>query len=104
MQRIRGIIRHIKHTKGIGITFNYDNDLCLVIRIEDSHYCHEDEKRHMGISASIGENNGCFFAQSCKIRHVTLSSSKTEYTAASIGSIIIVYILRLLNDIGFPHV
>ena len=57
MQRIRGIIRHIKHTKGIGITFNYDNDLCLVIRIEDSHYCHEDEKRHMGISASIGENN-----------------------------------------------
>jgi len=57
----------------------------------------------MGISASIGENNGCFFAQSSKIRHVTLSSSETEYTAVSIGSTNIVYLRRLLDDIGFPQ-
>ena len=77
----------------------------LIINIDASHNCSEDGKGHMCISASIDENNGYFFAQSCKIRHVTLSSSETEYTAVSIGSTNIVYLRRLLGDItGFLEV
>ena len=52
MIRIKRIIRYIKHTKDIGITFNCDDDLRLVI-----HIYYEGGKGHTGISASIGENN-----------------------------------------------
>ena len=104
MKRIKCIIRYIKHTKDIGITFNCDNEMRLIINIDASHNCSEDGKGHMCISASIDENNGYFFAQSCKIRHVTLSSSETEYTAVSIGSTNIVYLRRLLDDMEFPQV
>jgi len=65
MKRIKRIIGYIKHTKDIGITFNCDNDLRLVIHIDASHICYEVGKGHMGISAFNGENNEFLRSHAC---------------------------------------
>lgn len=101
--RVKRIIRHIIATKHKGITFTCDDDFNLYCHVDASYNCYADGKGHYGYTFSIGKYNGSFYAKSSKIRVVALSSTESEYIALCHAATEIVYLRKLLSDIGFTQ-
>ena len=83
--------------------FKCDNDFRLVCHVDASYNCYSDGKSHYGYCFSLGDDNGSFYCKSAKMKMVTLSSTESEYVALCNATTEIVYLRRLLSDIGFPQ-
>ena len=103
LSRVKRIFKYIIATRDYGIRFNCDDDFTLVCHVDASFNCYDDGKGHYGYSISLGHCNGSFIAKSGKIKLVTLSSTETEYVAMSYAATEIVYLRRLLEDLGFSQ-
>ena len=104
-RRLTRIFRNVIATKDQGITFNQDRDFQLKCYVDASYNCYEDGKSHYGYSISLGDGNGAFYAKSAKIKlklsTTALSSFEAEYVGLCEASRDVVFLRRLLNDIGF---
>ena len=103
MKRLRRIFRYVGGTKDYGITFNADDDVKLYAYVDASHNCYDDGKGHYGLCFTLGKNDGAFYARSNKLKLVTLSSTESEYVAMCEASTEVVFLRRLLEDIGFKQ-
>lgn len=103
LRRVKRILRYINTTKHFGITYNRDEDFQLYCFVDASFNCYTDGKSHYGYAFSLGRGNGTFYAKSSKIRIVTLSSTESEYVALCNAVTEVVYLQKLLQDLGFPQ-
>lgn len=103
MRRLKRIFRYLSGTRDYGIIFEGGKEIKLHAYVDASHNCYEDAKGHYGICFSLGKNDGVFYARSSKLKIVTLSSTESEYVAICEAATEVVFIRRLLSDIGFPQ-
>lgn len=103
LRRVKRILQYIYFTKNEGILFNCDNDYNLICYVDASFNCYDDGKGHYGYTFSLGKNNGHFYSKSSKMKIVTLSSTEAEYVALAHAVTEIVYLRRLLKEIGFQQ-
>jgi hypothetical protein len=103
MRRLKRIFRYLSGTKDYGIIFEGGKEIKLHAYVDASHNCYEDAKGHYGICFTLGKNDGAFYARSSKLKIVTLSSTESEYVAICEAATEVVFIRRLLSDIGFPQ-
>jgi hypothetical protein len=89
--------------------FNATRDLPLVLKpdsldlfasVDASYGNHVDSKGHSGIVLTLGLNGGPIFAQSCKQKIVTKSSTEAELVALNDGVSQIMWTRNLLRDLG----
>ena len=62
----RHIVRYIKGTRNIGLTFSSQAELILYGYADASYLTPNDAKSHSGICYSIGRNIACFYFKSNK--------------------------------------
>ena len=99
LQRVNRILRYISATKDLGLTYRCDNDFRLICHVDSSYNSYTDGKSHYGLTFSLGESNGSFYAKSC----ICLSSAEAEYVAVSKASTEIIYLRRLLHSLGWSQ-
>ena len=75
----------------------------LFCYVDATFNSYKNAKSHYGYSFSLGENNGHFFSKSAKMKIVTLSSTESEYVALCFAVLEIVYLRRILAELGFPQ-
>jgi hypothetical protein len=73
----------------------------LRVYVDASHGVHSDGKGVGGIIASLG--SAPILAKSYKLKHVTLSSTESELSATSEAVAHIIYLRRLLEEIGYKQ-
>ena len=80
------IIKYLKGTKDLGLTFSTKVKPILVGYVDASYLTHEDAKSHSGICYSLGQGStACFFSKSAKQKLVTRSSAEAELYALDIS-------------------
>ena len=102
LKRVKRILRYISATKDIGLTYRCDNDFRLICHVDSSYNSYNDGKSHYGLTFSLGESNGSFYAKSQK-SCICLSSTEAEYVAVSKASTEIIYLRRLLHSLGWSQ-
>ena len=103
-RRVKRIIRYIKGTKDIGLTFSADcTDFALRCYVDASFNCYPDGKGYYGYCFMLGTDTSSFYAKSGKLRIVTLSSTEAEYVAMCFATTEALYLRRLLEDLGYPQ-
>ena len=76
------IIKYLKGTKDLGLTFSTNVQPILIGYVDASYLTHEDAKSHSGMCYSLGEKStACFFSKSSKQKLVTRSSAEAELYA-----------------------
>lgn len=95
------ILRYLKDTSKMGVQFNYHNDMQLKAYV-DADYAGDKEGRR-SITGFIGFLNGPVFWASKRQACVTLSSTESEYVAATSSCQEITWCRRLMNEIGFKQ-
>ena len=71
--------------------------------MDAAHHSYPDGKGHYGYSFALGSQDRCFFANSKKMKLVTLSSTESEYVALCEAAREVVWLRRLLKEIGFAQ-
>ena len=103
LRRVHRIFRYVQATKNQGITYTCDRDFSLRCYVDASFNCYDDGRSHYGYTFSLGKSNGSFYAKSAKMKTIPLSSTEAEYIALSLAANEIVFLRRLLNDMGFDQ-
>ncbi len=104
LKMVMRIFKYINNTRDYGITFKSSNDIKLVCWVDASHIHYSDGKGHFGYCFSLGEDDGCFYARSQKMKIVTpAGSTETEYVALYEATTEIVFLRSLLDEMGFPQ-
>ena len=102
LRMVHRIFRYLAGTPSYGIRFE-SGDIILVCHVDASHNCYDDARGHYGYCFSLGERDGVFYAKSSKLKLTTLSSTESEYVALCEAARDIVWLRRLLEDLGFPQ-
>jgi hypothetical protein len=100
LKNVQRIFRYIISTREYGITFYSDDDYTLCCHVDASYNCYTDGKSHYGYTISLGRDNGSFVCKSAKIKLVTTSSTEAEYVAMYYACTELLFLRRLLSDIG----
>lgn len=104
LKMVLRIFKYINGTRDSGLTFRSSPDIKLRCWVDASHIHYEDGKGHFGYCFSLGDGDGCFYSRSQKMKIVTpAGSTETEYVALYEATTEIVFLRRLLNEIGFPQ-
>ena len=102
LRMVHRIFRYVAGTRLFGIKFEI-GEIVLVCHVDASHNCYDDARGHYGYCFSLGEGDGVFYAKSAKLKLTTLSSTESEYVALCEAARDIVWLRRLLGDIGFTQ-
>ena len=94
------IVRYIKGTRNIGLTFSSQAELILYGYADASYLTHNDAKSHSGICYSIGKNTACFYFKSNKQRLTTRSSAEAELIALDLCVVDIIWFRNMLEFLG----
>ena len=94
------IVRYIKGTRNIGLTFSSQAELILYGYADASYLTHNDAKSHSGICYSIGKNTACFYFKSNKQRLITRSSAEAELIALDLCVVDIIWFRNMLEFLG----
>ena len=65
-QNVKRFIRYISMKTNVGIAYNCDDDYQLICYVDSSYNSYIDGKFHYGLTFSLGEQNGSFYAKSQK--------------------------------------
>ena len=105
LKKVIRIFLYINTTKEYGITFSGNtNDFKLYAWADASHNCYSDGKGHGCVMFSLGIGDGVFYARSFKIKIVTLSAYESEYVVLCECATEVIFIRRLLKNIGLKQV
>jgi hypothetical protein len=109
-QALKRVLRYLKGTRHIGLTFTPSNtgQREAVIRLfswTDAAYAvHVDSRSHLGTCMSIGKHNTAKFQQtSAKAKRNHLSSTEAEVDAGVSAACNIIWARALLAELGFPQ-
>ncbi len=97
------IFQYLSCTLDLGIRYSSGGSMELVGSVDASHNQYEDGRGHYGYSFSLGRGNGSFDAKSSKMKLNTLSSTESEYVAFCEATREVIWLRRLLADMGFPQ-
>ena len=98
------IFQYLTCTLDLGIRYSAKGSMELVGSVDASHNQYEDGRGHYGYSFSLGRGNGSFDAKSSKMKLNTLSSTESEYVAFCEATREVIWLRRLLADMGFPQI
>jgi hypothetical protein len=102
MKRVDRIFKYLTKTYSYGLTFK-KGPIELVCFVDAAYNCYDDAKSHYGYCFSFGVNDGCFYGKSKKAKVTALSSTEAEYVAICEAARDIIWIRRLLEEIGFKQ-
>jgi hypothetical protein len=102
MRRVKRIFKYIESTQDHGITF-MPGEIELVCWADSAFNCYEDAKSHYGYAFALGIGDGVFYARSSKMKLTVLSSTEAEYVAACEAARDLVWLRRLLKELGFAQ-
>ena len=94
---IKHVLRYLKGTRDLGITFQNDTGLGLEFFV-DSDYANRADARSIGGYAGV-LGGGCVAWSSRKQRTVSLSTTEAEYIALTEGAKELIWLRRFLCDI-----
>jgi hypothetical protein len=103
------VLRYLKGTKDLGITFhptqkNRDTLVEIICYADAAYSVHTDGKSHSGYTYSLGDHKtGMFFSRSIKQSRVTTSSTEAELTSLEEAAKDIVWMRMLLEELGFEQ-
>ena len=100
---VRRVLRYVQATSNKGLLFKADEDTQLYAWADASFASREDSRSQSGYCFSIGRDNASFHARSSKQLIVTLSSTESEYVALFACATEVVFLRRLLQELGFDQ-
>ena len=100
---VRRVLRYVQATSNKGLLFRADEDTQLYAWADASFASREDSRSQSGYCFSIGRDNASFYARSSKQLIVTLSSTESEYVALFACATEVVFLRRLLQELGFDQ-
>jgi hypothetical protein len=92
------VLKYIKHTKHLGITFECDV-MSVIAYIDASYGCHDDGRSHSGKTISLGR--GAVYSESTKQRLTTKASTEAELVSLSDGSSQIIWTRDFMIHQGY---
>ena len=102
VRRCLRIFKYLRDTIKVGITF-HPGAVKLVCYVDASYNAYEDAKGHYGYTFSLGLKDGSFYARSRRMKLTVMSSTEAEYVGLCEATRDVVWLRRLLEDIGFPQ-
>ena len=99
---VKRIFAYLKDTSNYGIEYANGGSKAEPISFSDADYAGDIETRRSATGYVICLANGAATWSSQRQRLVTLSTTEAEYVAASIAARKVVWIRKLLSDIGCP--
>jgi hypothetical protein len=101
MRRVLRIFYYINATKDKRLTFRA-GPVKLTGWVDASHMHYQDSKAQIGYCFALGENDGCFYSRSMKLKIVTpAGSTESEYVALYEAGTEAVFLSNLLLELGF---
>jgi len=100
---VKRVVKYIVGTKDWKLTFKSDEDWQLVAWADASYATRENARSQSAYCYALGADNATFYAKSQKQHLVTLSSTEAEYVALFHAATEVVYLRRLLEELGFPQ-
>jgi hypothetical protein len=101
LRRVNRIFYYINATKEKALTFR-KGKVKLTAWVDASHMHYQDSKAQIGYCFSLGENDGCFYSRSMKLKIVTpAGSTESEYVALFEAGTEAVFLSNLLFELGF---
>jgi hypothetical protein len=111
MQAIKRILRYLKGTTFLGLTFfpSECTDITkLFVWVDAAYAIHKDRRSHSGYGFKLGSSNntrsGMFFSRSYKQANVSLSSTESEINPIVDVATEIVWFQQLLKELGFNDI
>lgn len=101
LRSVKRILRYIIGTADYGLHFCSDSDFQLVAYADASFASRDLSRSQSGYCFSLGRSNAMFYARSSKQTIVTLSSTEAEYVSLFHCSTEVVFLRRLLEELGF---
>ena len=101
MRRVKRILRYIIGTQDYGLLFRSDSDFQLLAHADASFASRDLSRSQSGYCFSLGSGNAVFYARSSKQTPVTLSSTEAEYVSLFHCSTEVVFLRRLMEELGF---
>lgn len=101
LHAVKGILKYIKGTTGLGIWFTKDTNPFLV-GYSDADWagCPKDRKSASGGCFFLGNNLVSWFSK--KQNSISLSTAEVEYIAAGSCCTQLIWMQQMLTDYGFP--
>jgi hypothetical protein len=100
LKLINRILRYIKHTKNLVLTFGGSEDSKLKSFADASYGSHQDRKSHYGVSLHLG-SGGSVQTISKRTKLVALSSTEAEYIGLCEAAKVIAWARQFLEELGF---
>ena len=102
MKKLDRVIRYLNGTQDIFLTLRADN-LRLQVYCDASYATHSDAKSHSGSVITIGMKGGPILTSSKKQKIVSRSSTEAELIALHDGLANVVWLRRLMEELGYDH-
>jgi hypothetical protein len=100
-RKLDRVIRYLGGTKEMGVRYEFIDDDILPCYVDASFGVHEDGKSHTGSVILFG--GGPIYVNSRKQKIVTKSSWEAEVVAASDSGTQILWVVRLLQELGLGN-
>jgi hypothetical protein len=101
LRRVHRIFHYINGTKDKMLTFR-KGPVKLTAWVDASHMHYQDSKAQIGYCFSLGEDDGCFYSRSMKLKIVTpAGSTESEYVALYEAGTEAIFLSNLLVELGF---
>ena len=103
LRRVQRILKYIIGTAEYGLHFKSDSDFQVVAHADASFASRDLSRSQSGYCFSVGKDNAVFYARSTKQSFVTLSSTEAEYVALFHCSTEVIFLRRLMEELGFKQ-
>ena len=103
VRRVKHLFRFVMGTRHLGLNFKRDSDFQLHVWADASYASREETRSQTGYCFSLGADNATIYAKSTKQHLVTLSSTESEYVAMFHSCTEVVFLKRLLQQLGFDQ-
>ena len=100
---IRRVLRYVKGTQDLGITFRPSDDVRLTCKVDASFDSEPMSRSRSGMMFSLGPDAPAFHAKSTKQVMIAQSSTEAEYIALYEALLEIIWLRYLLADMGYPQ-
>jgi hypothetical protein len=103
MRMAKRVLRFIEGTVDVEIIFRPDGDFQLYAWADASFATRELSRSQSGYCFALGLFNASFYSKSSKQQLVTTSSTEAEYVSMFTCACELVWLRRILSQLGFPQ-